>query len=158
TASCWARSRFRVARQPRSPDDGMPNLLAMSFEGAISPSFELCCLQHGGKLPDGWGIGFYPGEDHSASVLKEAAPPPRGVRSALVREYVVSSVMLLHIRAARWGSATEANTQPFCRTWGQHDWLFVHAGSLERRLELGEKPMFEPVGSTDSETIFCELL
>ena len=35
----------------------MPNLLAMSFEGELAPSFDLRCLQPGRTLPDGWGIG-----------------------------------------------------------------------------------------------------
>ena len=32
----------------------MPNLIAMSFEGDLSPSFELRRLQPGQVLPDGW--------------------------------------------------------------------------------------------------------
>ena len=39
----------------------MPNLLAMSFEGELAPSFDLRCLRPGQQLPDGWGIGYYPG-------------------------------------------------------------------------------------------------
>ena len=53
----------------------MPNLLAMSFEGELAPSFDLRCLRPGGKLPDGWGIGYYPGGEPAATVLKEPAPP-----------------------------------------------------------------------------------
>jgi transglutaminase-like putative cysteine protease/predicted glutamine amidotransferase len=138
----------------------MPNLLAMSFEGDLSPSFDLRCLQRGHMLPDGWGIGFYPGGEPSASVFKEPAPPPGSVRSLLVKawEHVASSVFVLHVRAARWGSIADANTQPFCRSWGKRDWMFVHSGSLVQRLELGDRPLFEPVGSTDTETIFCELM
>ena len=138
----------------------MPNLLAMSFEGALSPRFDLRCLSGGVPLPDGWGIGFYPAGELSASVLKEPAPPPGGVRSALVKtwDYVASSIVLLHVRAARWGSVADANTQPFSRSFGRRDWMFAHAGSLDQRLELGEDSPFEPVGSTDSEIVFCELL
>jgi predicted glutamine amidotransferase len=138
----------------------LPNLLAMSFEGALSPSFDLRCLKKGRDLPDGWGMGYYPGGEPSATVLKEPAPPPGGIRSELVRtwDHVASSVFLLHIRAARWGSVSDANTQPFCRSWGRRDWMFTHSGSLDQRLEPGPSPTFEPVGSTDTETIFCELM
>ena len=52
----------------------MPNLLAMSFDGDIGPSFELRFLQEGRKLPDGWGLGCYPGGGPTALVLKEPAP------------------------------------------------------------------------------------
>src|SRR6266540_2083107 len=138
----------------------MPNFLAMSFEGELSPSFDLRCLHHGRVLPDGWGIGFYPGGEPSATVLKEPAPPAGSARSLLVQawERVAASVFVLHIRAARWGSIADANTQPFSRSWGRRDWLFVHAGSLDQRLELRPGALFEPIGSTDSEAIFCELL
>jgi transglutaminase-like putative cysteine protease/predicted glutamine amidotransferase len=138
----------------------MPNLLAMSFEGELSPSFDLRCLQRGRAIPDGWGLGYYPGGEPSASVLKEPAPSPGSVRTQLVRawDHAASSVFLFQVRAARWGSRSDANTQPFCRSWGGRDWMFVHAGSLEQRPAPGESPLFQPVGSTDSEAVFCELL
>ena len=47
----------------------MPNFLAMSFEGELAPCFDLRCLHDGRKLPDGWGIGFYPGGEPSATVI-----------------------------------------------------------------------------------------
>jgi transglutaminase-like putative cysteine protease/predicted glutamine amidotransferase len=138
----------------------MPNLLAMSFEGELAPSFDLICLRPGHKLPDGWGIGYYPGGEPSASVLKEPAPPQGSIRSELVKawEHLESSVFVLHIRTATWGSINDANTQPFSRSWGARDWLFAHSGSLAVRLELDPKSLFQPVGSTDTELIFCELM
>jgi transglutaminase-like putative cysteine protease/predicted glutamine amidotransferase len=138
----------------------MPNLLAMSFEGDLAPSFDLRCLHPGQKPPDGWGIGFYPGGELAASVLKEPAPQEGSIRSVLVNawDHLASSIFLLQIRHAKWGHISDSNTQPFSRTWGRRDWLFAHAGSLRQRLKPSEKPIFEPVGSTDSEAIFCELL
>jgi transglutaminase-like putative cysteine protease/predicted glutamine amidotransferase len=138
----------------------MPNLLAMSFEGELSPSFDLRCLYPGRTIPDGWGMGYYPGGEPSASVLKEPAPAVGSVRTQLVRawDHAASSIFLFQVRAARWGSLSDANTQPFSRSFGGRDWLFVHAGSLVQRPESGEGLLFEPVGSTDSEIIFCQLL
>jgi transglutaminase-like putative cysteine protease/predicted glutamine amidotransferase len=139
----------------------MPNLLAISFEGALAPSFDLRCLHHGGRLPDGWGIGFYPGGEPSASVLKEPAPRAGSIRSELVKawEHLESSVFVLHIRTATWGAISDANTQPFVRSYAGRDYLFGHSGSLKHRIaaEAGS-PVFEPVGSTDTERVFCELL
>src|ERR1700737_2958527 len=93
----------------------MPNLLAISFEGDLAPSFDLRCLAPGRKPPDGWGIGWYPG----------SAPPHGSIRSELVRawEHLASSLFLLHIRHATWGQNSDANTQPFSRSYGGGDRL-----------------------------------
>lgn len=136
----------------------MPNLLAMSFEGPVTPAFDLHCLEPGRKLPDGWGIGSYPGGEPVASVLKEAAPAHDSIRGTLVStwERLESSIFVVHIRTAMWGALTEANTQPFHRPWARRDWVLGHSGSLDKRLDLHTS--FEPVGSTDSEQVFCALL
>jgi transglutaminase-like putative cysteine protease/predicted glutamine amidotransferase len=138
----------------------MPNVFAMSFEGELAPSFDLRCLQPDRTLPDGWGIGYYPGGEPSASVLKEHAPPAGSIRSQLIEawEHLESSLFVLHIRHATWGSLTDANTQPFTRAWGRRDWIFAHAGSLRQRPVLERHATFEPVGSTDTELILCELM
>src|SRR4051812_15648015 len=137
----------------------MPNLLAMSFEGELAPSFTLKCLEVGHVLPDGWGLGYYPAGEPSAAILKEPAPPQASMRSqlALSWEQVESSVFVLHIRHATWGALSDANTQPFSRTWGRRDWMMAHAGSLDRKTADVPGP-FEPVGSTDTEQIFCGIL
>jgi transglutaminase-like putative cysteine protease/predicted glutamine amidotransferase len=138
----------------------MPNLLAMSFEGELAPSFDLRCLAAGQKLPDGWGLGYYPGGEPSAVVLKEPAPPQGSIRSQLARawEHLESSLFVLHIRTATWGANSDANTQPFVRSWGRRDWMMSHAGSLASKLPTDDKGIFEPIGSTDTEQIFCHLM
>lgn len=138
----------------------MPNLLAMSFEGELAPSFDLRCLRAGGVLPDGWGLGYYPGGEPSASVLKEPAPSRGSIRGELVKawEHLESSIFVLHVRTATWGPNTDANTQPFARAWGGRDWMIGHAGSLVSVLEEPLDPRFEPIGATDTERVFCALL
>src|SRR5216684_836279 len=138
----------------------MPNLLAISFEGDLAPSFDLRCLAPGRKPPDGWGIGWYPGSEPAATVMKEPAPPHGSIRSELVRawEHLASSLFMLHIRHATWGQNSDANTQPFSRSYGGRDWLLGHSGSLAHRLVQAEGARFLPIGSTDTELIFCELL
>jgi transglutaminase-like putative cysteine protease/predicted glutamine amidotransferase len=137
----------------------VPNLLAMSFEGELAPSFTLRCLEPGRTLPDGWGLGYFPKGEPSAAILKEPAPPQASIRSqlALAWEQVASNLFVLHIRHAIWGALSDANTQPFARTWARRDWVMAHAGSLERKPADVPGP-FEPVGSTDTEAIFCGLL
>src|SRR5499433_364101 len=138
----------------------MPNFLAISFEGDLAPSFDLRCLAPGRKPPDGWGIGWYPGSEPAAAVMKEPAPPHGSIRSELVRawEHLASSLFLLHIRHATWGPVSDANTQPFSRSYGGRDWLLGHSGSLDHRLPQSAGAPFLPIGSTDTELIFCELL
>jgi transglutaminase-like putative cysteine protease/predicted glutamine amidotransferase len=137
----------------------MPNLLAMSFEGELAPSFTLHCLEPGRTLPDGWGLGYYPAGEPTAAILKEPAPPQGSMRSqlALAWEQVASSLFMLHIRHATWGALSDANTQPFARSWGKRDWMIAHAGSLDQRLPEVQGP-FEPIGSTDTEELFCQFL
>jgi predicted glutamine amidotransferase len=137
----------------------MPNLLAMTFEGELAPSFDLKCLTTG-ALPDGWGLGYYPAGEPSASVLKEPAPPRGSIRGELVKawEHLESSLFVLHVRTAMWGPNTDANTQPFVRSWGGRDWMIGHAGSLVSALDETPNPRFEPVGATDTERVFCTLL
>ena len=132
----------------------------MSFEGELAPSFTLHCLGEGRELPDGWGLGYYPSGEPSAAILKEPGPPQASIRSqlALAWEQVESNVFLLHIRRARWGVLSDANTQPFSRAWGRRDWLIGHAGSLDQRPETTTTGPNEPVGSTDTEQMFCMLL
>ncbi len=138
----------------------MPNLLAMSFEGELAPSFDLRCLRAGQTLPDGWGLGYYPAGEPSASVLKEPAPSQGSIRGELVKawEHLESSLFVLHVRTATWGSNTDANTQPFVRSWGGREWMIGHAGTLAHALEPGADSRFEPVGATDTERVFCTLL
>ncbi len=136
----------------------MPNLFAMSFEGTLVPSFDLRCLHPGRKPPDGWGIGYYPGGEPSASVLKEPAPTSGSIRGELVKawDHLASSIFVVHIRTAMWGQNSDANTQPFSRAYGGRDWLIGHSGSLREHLVVSGR--FEPVGSTDTELVFCDLL
>jgi transglutaminase-like putative cysteine protease/predicted glutamine amidotransferase len=132
----------------------------MSFEGALSPAFDLRFLHPGAERPDGWGLGFYRPGEPSVSVLREPAPTHASSQADLVRrsEHGESEIFVFHVRTALWGSLSDANTQPFSRAWGGREWLFGHSGSLDRRPELSADPLFEPVGATDSETIFCDLL
>jgi transglutaminase-like putative cysteine protease/predicted glutamine amidotransferase len=138
----------------------MPNLLAMCFEGELAPSFDMRCLTAGDSLPDGWGLGYYPAGEPSASVLKEPAPSRGSIRGELVKawEHLESSLFVLHVRTATWGPNTDANTQPFVRAWGGREWMIGHAGSLVSRLDEDPEHRFEPIGATDTERVFCALL
>lgn len=69
---------------------------------------------------------------------------------------IKSKTAICHIRQANVGNVNLANTHPFVRElWGRY-WVFAHNGQLPtftRRVG-----MYEPVGDTDSEDIFCDLM
>jgi len=138
----------------------VPNLLAMCFEGELSPTFDLRCLRPGSMHPDGWGLAHYPPGEPSVALLKEPAPTHASSQAELLHrgERFSSSIFLLHLRTATWGALSDANTQPFARAWGGREWIFAHGGSLDRRPDLAADSLFEPIGATDSEVIFCDLL
>lgn len=139
----------------------MPNLLAMSFEGRVAPAFQLTGAQTQGPLatrrpPDGWGVAFYPGPEPAATVLREHTPP--GDQGEQIWPHLASGVVVVHLRQAQWGPLTPANTQPFLRSHAGRDWVFAHAGTLDVPPAVAPGSVFEPVGSTDSERVFCWLM
>jgi glutamine amidotransferase len=75
----------------------------------------------------------------------------------LVQRYPIKSeVVIGHIRQANVGKVCLVNTHPFSRElWGRN-WCFAHNGQLAG-LE-GSTTFYRPVGETDSEAAFCDLL
>ncbi|MBD9481905.1 class II glutamine amidotransferase [Pseudomonas sp. PDM14] len=137
----------------------MCELLGMSANVPTDIVFSFTGLMQrgGGTGPhrDGWGIAFYEGrglrlfQDPAASVESEVA--------RLVQRYPIKSeVVIGHIRQANVGKVALANTHPFVRElWGRN-WCFAHNGQLA---DFSPKQTFyRPVGDTDSEAAFCELL
>src|SRR4051794_37987771 len=122
----------------------MPNLLAMSFEGELTPSFNLGFLEPGAKRPDGWGVGHYPPGEPAAAILKAPAAAMDGMSPQLLKawELLESTLFVVHVRTATWGGVSDANTQPFSRIWGGREWLFAHSGSLDQRPMLGDNSLF----------------
>ncbi|BAN47586.1 class II glutamine amidotransferase [Metapseudomonas resinovorans] len=137
----------------------MCELLGMSANVPTDIVFSFTGLMQrgGGTGPhrDGWGIGFYEGrglrlfQDPAASVESEVA--------RLVQRYPIKSETVIgHIRQANVGKVCLSNTHPFVRElWGRN-WCFAHNGQL-----AGFEPpkgFYTPVGDTDSEAAFCNLL
>jgi glutamine amidotransferase len=105
---------------------------------------------------DGWGIAFFEG----AGVRQFLDPEPsaRSKIAEFVRNYPIKSKnVVAHIRKATQGQVGLENTHPFAREqWGQY-WIFAHNGNiLNFHPELDGT--FSPVGTTDSEMIFCWLM
>jgi predicted glutamine amidotransferase len=137
----------------------MCELLGMSANTPTDLCFSFTGLtQRGGKTgphADGWGVAFFEGKgirtfhDSAASSASEVA---NFVQTLPIK----SKTAICHIRQANVGNICLANTHPFVRElWGQN-WVFAHNGQVENFVRpVG---MYEPIGETDSESIFCDLM
>ncbi|NLZ79708.1 MAG: class II glutamine amidotransferase [Gammaproteobacteria bacterium] len=137
----------------------MCELLGMSANVPTDVVFSFTGLMqrggHTGPHRDGWGIGFYEGrglrlfQDPLASADSEIA--------RLVQRYPIKSETVIgHIRQANVGAVSLANTHPFMREMWGRNWCFAHNGQLaDFAPQLG---MYQPVGDTDSEAAFCDML
>jgi glutamine amidotransferase len=141
----------------------MCELFAMSslLPTLVDFSLELLARRGGAEGPhrDGWGVAFYAGRD--ALLLRE---PRAASESELVR-YIEqhgppSDLVISHIRLATAGEVALRNTQPFARELGGRMHLFAHNGDLPRILGHADfaPRRFLPVGDTDSEMAFCNLM
>lgn len=127
----------------------VPTDICFSFSGL---------MQRGGRTGphcDGWGVAFY--EGRGVRCFHDPAPCHSSAIAQLIESYPIKSEnVICHIRQANVGRVSLANTHPFTRElWGQY-WTFAHNGQIND-FAAGEGP-FQPVGNTDSEAIFCDLL
>jgi predicted glutamine amidotransferase len=108
---------------------------------------------------DGWGIAFY--EGRGCRLFIDTQPAVRSPVAELVRTYPIHSLnVIAHIRKATVGHVLLENTHPFVREmWGRY-WTFAHNGTLKGYTSAFDAAgtRFRPVGGTDSEAAFCDLL
>ena len=106
---------------------------------------------------DGWGITFYqgvgvqkfPGLNAGAECV---------IAELIKQQCIKSDIVVSHIRQANVGAITLENAHPFRRElWGRY-FTFAHNGQLEQIFGTLSLSRYTPVGSTDSEYIFCWLL
>ena len=115
-------------------------------------------LPDGQGNPNGWGIALYP-DGRAVQVIKEDIPAASSKLSEFLStyEHLCSKIFVAHIRKASRGVVTCSNTHPFSREVGGRDYVFAHNGTIRniKKFPLGRH---KPVGSTDSEHLFCHLL
>lgn len=137
----------------------MCELLAMSANTPTDLRFSFTGLtRRGGETgphKDGWGVTFYEGRG-VRSFHESSASASSRIAEVVQTHPIKSELAICHIRQANVGAVCLANTHPFIRElWGRY-WTFAHNGQVEG---LSLAPGFyEPVGSTDSEALFCDLL
>ncbi len=138
----------------------MCQLLGMNCNVPTDICFSFTGFQQRGGATDvhrdGWGIAFF--EGRGVRMFLDPQPSCASPVAELVRHYPIRSLnVIAHIRKATRGPVALENTHPFQRElWGRY-WIFAHNGTLEGyRPACGQR--FRPVGTTDSEAAFCELL
>jgi len=126
-----------------------PTDLCFSFTGLTRRGGET------GPHKDGWGVTFYEGK--GVRSFHDPDPSASSRIAEVVQTHPIKSeVAICHIRQANVGDICLANTHPFIRElWGQY-WVFAHNGQLSDF--QAEPGFYEPVGTTDSEALFCDML
>ncbi|WP_405677167.1 class II glutamine amidotransferase [Streptomyces sp. NBC_00868] len=107
---------------------------------------------------DGFGIGWYTGEDSSPALLKDVGPAWNNANLREIADHVRSPLFFAHIRASTGTAVQRSNCHPF--RYGR--WMFMHNGSIagfhlmRRDLCLLVDPaQFTDIeGTTDSEVMF----
>lgn len=137
----------------------MCELLGMSANVPTDIIFSFTGLMQRGGVTgphrDGWGIAFY--EGRGMRMFHDPAPGAESAIAQLLQRIPIKSELVIcHIRHANVGGVSLVNTHPFTRElWGQH-WVFAHNGQLA---DFAPGPgLYTPVGDTDSEAAFCDLL
>ncbi len=110
--------------------------------------------------PDGWGIGWFHGEE--AYLLKSAAGAEACEDFRRASERLASHTLVVHVRRATVGAIDPRNVHPF-----RHGrWVFAHNGTLHGFDVLGpvlaeDTPASlraQVIGDTDTEALFAWLL
>ena len=137
----------------------MCELLGLSFNKEVTLHLAFSGLKAGAtENPDGWGVGWY--NEYGTQVIKEARPVGRSVlaRSFLEDLGARSTIFISHIRRATTGAAGYVNTHPFYRRFDNKTWVFAHNGTIDSDQLTFVPGQFIPIGTTDSELVFCKLL
>jgi glutamine amidotransferase len=137
----------------------MCQLLGLCFNKEVGVQLAFSGLKAGAEdNPDGWGVAWY--DEYGTQVIKEARPMDRSrlARSFLEDLDARSRIFISHIRRATAGGSGYLNTHPFYRKFDNKTWVFAHNGTIDvSKLSLPTRD-FIPIGTTDSELIFCGLL
>jgi predicted glutamine amidotransferase len=141
----------------------MCELFAMSSKVASTVQLSLEEFSRHGGLSgphkDGWGIAWY--DERDVRLVKEALPAADSPCVRFIQgNPFVTTFALSHVRKATRGAVALRNCQPFVRELGGAWHCFAHNGDLPGIEGDGHAlaASFRPVGETDSEQAFCQLL
>ncbi len=140
------------------------DILAVNFDAPSSPTINInLSMNFSSSHSFGWGFGWYPGHQHSAMVVKDPAARSAEVMTDAIADWsnFRSTIFFCKMRGADSGYS-QAETQPFSRSFAGRDWLYMHNGDLDKgaltKLHGRQIRLLEPLAGTDSELAFCNLL
>ena len=116
----------------------------------------------------GWGLAYYCDKSKALRALRDSEAAATSPIAKSISE-LRSQNVISHIRFATEGSVCLDNVHPFSRQLFGKDWVFAHNGDVpmfkgthKANVWLGGtargKRVFEPIGETDSEALFCAIL
>lgn len=116
---------------------------------------------------DGWGLAFY--EGRGLRCFHDPKPAHDSRLAKFVSDHSLRTLnMIAHIRYATAGKTCLENVHPFQREMWGIQWCFAHNGDVPMfKGKIGEIPwigdtpgerIYNPIGDTDSEAIFCSIL
>ncbi|MBI3926745.1 MAG: class II glutamine amidotransferase [Armatimonadetes bacterium] len=137
-------------------------VVAMSFDAAASPVVRFRQLPRSvvpGRVPCGWGFGWYPEGDSAVAVVKDPHSSGDGPLVRMLQDWShFRSTLFISFALGAARRRSQQDTHPFQLRYGGRDWLLTHNGTLRgfrQSLGLGDPLHFQPVGRTDSEHALC---
>ncbi|MEX2114294.1 MAG: class II glutamine amidotransferase, partial [Pirellulales bacterium] len=138
----------------------MCELMGLCFAAPVSADFSIReFAKRDEQNADGWGLAWYP--DRSAAIVKEPISWRASKHTQFLADYhaIRSALYIAHVRHKTvGGDATHADTHPFTRELDGRDYCFAHNGTLLDLSVDGRAARYHPLGHTDSERAFCQLL
>src|SRR5262245_26679094 len=137
----------------------MCELMGLSFERPVSADFSIRAFAcRDAENPNGWGLAWYP--DRSLCIVKEAVTWRGSEYSRFLESYpgLQARFYIAHVRKQTTGGpVTHADTHPFSRECLGREFCFAHNGTIR---DFATLPLrrYQPIGTTDSERMFCHLL
>lgn len=130
------------------------HVLALSFDCPSMPRIyprPMSIVGSWAQITHGWGIAWYPKDNNSAAIVK----------NALSLEDTMSSTTFVSFTEKGHGEAPLKDIQPFIRPYDGKDWIWCshpHLIASQTEFKIPLLPAFKPIGSTLSELSFCSFL
>lgn len=110
----------------------MCELLGLAFNRAVSPGLSFRGFRHRGRRNrDGWGLVANAAEQ--PTIVEEPIDAEESDTAVALpdRDPLHAPLFMGHVRAARRGGVSQANTHPFSHPFSSGTFTFAHNGTLD---------------------------